>query len=148
MQLFTFLFTDELCRCRQQKFDKKLPTASVIIIFTNEAWSTLIRTVHSVLNHSPPNLLKEIILVDDFSDRGEHIPFNPFTPSLIVTFLTEELHGKLDYYLRTRLPKEKVKLIRLPERSGLIRARLAGAHAASADVLVFLDSHCEVIVQW
>ncbi|KAF4525650.1 hypothetical protein B566_EDAN001250 [Ephemera danica] len=112
-----------------QKFDKKLPTASVIIIFTNEAWSTLIRTVHSVLNHSPPNLLKEIILVDDFSDR-------------------EELHGKLEYYLRTRLPQEKVKLIRLPERSGLIRARLAGARAATADVLVFLDSHCEVIVQW
>ncbi|XP_065337647.1 polypeptide N-acetylgalactosaminyltransferase 1 isoform X1 [Cloeon dipterum] len=115
--------------CKNQRFSNNLPSASVVIIFTNEAWSTLMRTVHSVLNHSPPHLLKEIVLVDDFSDR-------------------EELHGKLEYYLRTRLPADKVKLVRLPERSGLIRARLAGARAASADVLIFLDSHCEVVVQW
>lgn len=53
----------------------------------------------------------------------------------------------MDYYLQTRLPN-KVKLIRLDKRMGLIRARLSGARTAKGDVLVFLDAHCEVIVDW
>lgn len=42
----------------------------MVIAFYNEAWSTLLRTVHSVLETSPDILLKEIVLVDDYSDRG------------------------------------------------------------------------------
>lgn len=37
----------------------------------------------------------------------------------------------------------KISLVRAPERVGLIRARLMGASAATAEVLTYLDSHCE-----
>ena len=60
-----------LIRCRGISYPERLPRASVIVIFHNEAWSTLVRTVHSVINTSPRELLGEIILVDDFSENGE-----------------------------------------------------------------------------
>lgn len=56
-------------RCQSVVYDQSLPTASIVIIFTNEAWSPLIRTIYSVLNRSPPEFVHEIILVDDFSDK-------------------------------------------------------------------------------
>ncbi len=49
----------------------KLPRASVVLVFVNEGWSTLIRTVHSVINTSPPELLADIIMVDDFSNKSK-----------------------------------------------------------------------------
>lgn len=61
-----------ICRCKEKKYDyENLPTTSVVIAFYNEAWSTLLRTVYSVLETSPDILLEEVILVDDYSDRGK-----------------------------------------------------------------------------
>ena len=57
-------------RCADISFASSLPDTSVIIIFYNEALSTLLRTVYSVINTVPAHLLREIILVDDFSDHG------------------------------------------------------------------------------
>ncbi|KAJ8951726.1 hypothetical protein NQ318_012577 [Aromia moschata] len=113
--------------CKDKKYLKNLPTVSVIVPFHNEHWTTLLRTATSVVKRSPPHLLKEVILVDDFS--------------------TKEFSKKpLDDYLAANL--SKVRAIHLPERSGLIRARLAGAREATADVLIFLDSHTEANINW
>lgn len=98
----------------------------MIICFYNEAWSVLLRTIHSVLDNTPSNILHEIILFDDFSSL-------------------KHLKAKLDNYIKN-LPK--VHIVRTKKREGLIRGRMIGARAAKADVLVFLDSHCEVNTNW
>ena len=43
---------------------------------------------------------------------------------------------------------KKVKLVRSTTRLGLIRARMLGANNIGGDVLIVLDSHCEVNQGW
>lgn len=58
-------------RCKKKKYGTHLPTASIVICFYNEHLTTLLRSVHSILDKTPSFLLKEIILVNDFSDIGK-----------------------------------------------------------------------------
>lgn len=58
--------------CKTLTYPSKLPTATVIICFHNEAWSTLLRTIYSVLERTPDVLLREIIIFDDLSNKGEY----------------------------------------------------------------------------
>ncbi|XP_074041113.1 polypeptide N-Acetylgalactosaminyltransferase 5 isoform X2 [Leptinotarsa decemlineata] len=115
------------CSCKTKKYPTLLPTTSIVIVFHNEAWSTLLRTVWSVINRSPRPLLKEIILVDDASER-------------------EHLGKKLEAYVKT-LPVP-VYVLRTEKRSGLIRARLLGAKHVKGQVITFLDAHCECTEGW
>lgn len=112
--------------CKKVDLHPDLPDASVIIIFHNEARSTLLRTVWSVIDRTPAHLLKEIILVDDFSDK-EHLK----------TQLEDDIAALT-----------KVRLLRTDKREGLIRARLIGAYDSTGKALVFLDSHCECAEGW
>ena len=55
--------------CRQIAYDiHTMPNTSVVFVFYNEPLSPLFRSIHSVLNRTPPSLLHEIIVVDDGSD--------------------------------------------------------------------------------
>ncbi|MCL4129950.1 UNVERIFIED_CONTAM: hypothetical protein GTU68_042670 [Idotea baltica] len=114
-------------KCQEKAYGSALPSTSVVIVFHNEAWSTLLRTVYSVINRSPQPLLKEILLIDDASERE---------------FLKKPLEEHV-----AQLPVP-VRVIRTGNRTGLIRARLLGAQEAKGSVLTFLDAHCEVTKGW
>ncbi|XP_029047221.1 polypeptide N-acetylgalactosaminyltransferase 5 isoform X2 [Osmia bicornis bicornis] len=113
--------------CKTKKHPKYLPDTSIVIVFHNEAWSTLLRTVWSVINRSPRTLLKEIILVDDKSEQ-------------------DHLKQDLEDYVKT-LPVPTY-VYRTEKRSGLIRARLLGAKHVKGQVITFLDAHCECTEGW
>lgn len=113
--------------CKNKQYPALMPTTSIVIVFHNEAWSTLLRTVWSVINRSPRSLLKEILLVDDASER-------------------DFLGKKLEDYVAT-LPVT-TKVLRTVKRSGLIRARLLGAKHVTGQVITFLDAHCECADGW
>ncbi|KAB0404788.1 hypothetical protein E2I00_018218 [Balaenoptera physalus] len=102
-------------RCQRKQWRVDLPATSV-------ACSFIFLPFLSVLKKSPPRLIKEIILVDDYSNDSED----------------GALLGKI----------EKVRVLRNDRREGLMRSRVRGADAAQAKVLTFLDSHCECNDHW
>ena len=95
-------------------------TASVVAVYRNETLELIQAMLHSVLWHTPPALLGEIILVDDHNEEGA-------------------VQGDIE-----ALGLPKLTVLRNPIREGLVRSRLIGASVATSPVLVFLDTHSQV----
>uniref|UniRef100_A0A3B4YDM2 Polypeptide N-acetylgalactosaminyltransferase n=1 Tax=Seriola lalandi dorsalis TaxID=1841481 RepID=A0A3B4YDM2_SERLL len=114
--------------CKYWHYDDRLLTSSVVIVFHNEGWSTLMRTVHSVIKRTPRKYLAEIVMIDDYSNKVH-------------------LKERLEEYIKQW--NGLVKLFRNEKREGLIQARSIGAKkAAKGQVLIYLDAHCEVGINW
>uniref|UniRef100_A0A0K2UC80 Polypeptide N-acetylgalactosaminyltransferase n=2 Tax=Lepeophtheirus salmonis TaxID=72036 RepID=A0A0K2UC80_LEPSM len=114
-------------RCLSKSYPSLLPTISIIIVFHNEASSTILRTAVSAIDRSPKGVVKEIIFVDDASTN-------------------EDLGSK--FQDRISNLNVKCKIIRQKNREGLITARIRGAEAAAASVLFFMDAHMELSPGW
>ncbi|XP_006883395.1 PREDICTED: polypeptide N-acetylgalactosaminyltransferase 15 [Elephantulus edwardii] len=112
--------------CLQQHPAASLPTASVVLDIHGEAWAAVLRTVHSILATAPRAVLKEVVLVENLSQRGQ---------------VRSALSGHV-----ARL--EGVKLLRSNRKLDAIQRRMLGATRATGDVLVFMDSHCECHPGW
>ncbi|XP_053624030.1 polypeptide N-acetylgalactosaminyltransferase 35A isoform X2 [Plodia interpunctella] len=158
--------------CGSQKYPSKLPKASVIICFYNEHFETLMRSVYSILDRTDQQFVKEIILVDDYSDLSglheqvfkavnelnyrmrkeeEMLETNNLDDN-VVEYINDDNNiidkKTTDKYDKFSKGGFSIRLLRTSKREGLIRARLYGAASSVGDVLVFLDSHIEVNVDW
>ncbi|XP_026167884.1 probable polypeptide N-acetylgalactosaminyltransferase 8 [Mastacembelus armatus] len=119
-------------RCLKKSYPKDLPSLAVVLIYLNEALSVIQRALRSIIDRTPKNLLKEIIMVDDNSSN-------------------ENLKGELDIYVKSleeQNPSLRIARVRHTEQRGLAHARASGWRAATADVVAILDAHIEVHDMW
>lgn len=149
-----------ISRCRSQIFQPKLPKTSIIICFYNEHFETLIRSVHSILDRTDQQHLKEIILVDDYSDlenlhhdvqkavnelnnkihkEDEMIETNNIDGDDIIDYINDDnnLEKKTtDKNYKFSKFGTNIRLLRTSKREGLIRARIYGADNSVGSVSI------------
>lgn len=66
----------------------------------------------------------------------------------MILFLADHIDQLVIDYNRNHWPTDLIRMHRTTRREGLIRAKIIGSHLATAPILVFLDSHCEVNIDW
>ncbi|KAJ0069575.1 hypothetical protein NL108_010393, partial [Boleophthalmus pectinirostris] len=117
--------------CLTKDYPEDLPSLAVIVIYLNEALSIIKRAIRSIIDRTPRHLLKEIILVDDYSTNND-------------------LGGMLQEYIN-EIHKERpglIKKVRHQKQMGLSQARISGWKHATADAVAVLDAHIEATEGW
>lgn len=111
--------------CISAKFDvKSLPTITMVIPYLHEVWEQIEKTVAAVLTYTPPELLDEILFIDDGNT------------------LAWEFHENLTAM------HPKIRVHRNEERQGLIKAKVTGADLVKSPVIFFMEPHCIVGRHW
>ena len=103
------------------------PTMSVIVPMQNERSGLLALTVHSLLARTPPEILHEIIIIDDNGDL----------PSEREDLDEEEITTICSFH-------PKVKCIHNEQKQGCAGSRLQGIRMATGEVVMIIDSHVEM----
>ena len=112
--------------CQKHRDKKFKVPVSVVICHRNELSYSLFRTVNAIDRHTPRELLKEIIIIDDGSYLDNSTEISEFGKAL----------------------KVPIKTYRNTKSIGISRCRYDGIRKAEGDVVALLDSHMEVSDLW
>ncbi|XP_060572979.1 polypeptide N-acetylgalactosaminyltransferase 5-like [Ruditapes philippinarum] len=112
--------------CKKIRYPGNLPGISIVITLRDEPISCLLRTIYSLLETSPINLINEIILVDDGS-------------------VNLELKLAVNVHVANI---QKLKLISNEQPLGLTMARTRGIMMVASEFFIVLDGHIEVNPGW
>ncbi|EDW70568.1 putative inactive polypeptide N-acetylgalactosaminyltransferase 12 isoform X2 [Drosophila virilis] len=123
-------------RCLENSYrnlSTHIDPVSIVVIFRNEQLAMLLRTLHSIADRSNPELIGELLLIDDHSDAG--FWQQQRSRDAFKAYVQRYIHGA-------------ARIFHLEEHVGLVRARRLAAAEAEQETLVFLDAHVEVTEGW
>ncbi|XP_053992365.1 polypeptide N-acetylgalactosaminyltransferase 14-like [Hylaeus volcanicus] len=115
--------------CKLEQYSiQNLTYASVVISIVNQPISMILRTIHSILNRTPPPLLGEIIIV--------------------TTGMFSTLYNSVDFLEEYTRSLPKVKYMSSLHRKNKFFGRRNAFHLAVSPIVVFIDPGVEVGHQW
>uniref|UniRef100_A0A4X2KCV2 Polypeptide N-acetylgalactosaminyltransferase n=1 Tax=Vombatus ursinus TaxID=29139 RepID=A0A4X2KCV2_VOMUR len=125
---YNVYFNTRSLRCLEKKYPPRLPTLSVVITFMDEALSILQWAITSIIHRTPSHLLKELILVDDFSSN-------------------EDLKADLDKEIQLYNLKHPglLTLIRHTERKGIASTRHSGNTVGLTHLARIQEDHTVIV---
>ncbi|XP_019493444.1 PREDICTED: polypeptide N-acetylgalactosaminyltransferase 1 [Hipposideros armiger] len=152
LDMFLLLYFSECNKCDEKK-ERGLPAGDVLepVQKPHEGPGEMGKPV--VIPKEDQEKMKEMFKINQFNlMASEMIALNRSLPDVRLEGLVSTCFMK--YFLKRPLEsyvkklKVPVHVIRMEQRSGLIRARLKGAAVSKGQVITFLDAHCECTVGW